>query len=350
LRVATNNGASFVNKRERVMAAIAGRAVDRVPLSFWLHNFAREHSAEALADETLRLYRTFDWDFLKPQSRYQCFAEMWGLEYRVSADRAEWPTITRLPVLRPEAFGELAPKDPDTGALAEQIDALRRIRANAGPDVPMVATVFSPLMVAQFMLPGGIDGLFALMREHPDALERGLEAIATTLEGYVRLLLREGNGIDGIFYATNVATRDRLSAADFHRFQARFDGRILAAAESATFNILHMCGSGILFDEFVHYPVHVFSWATSAGNPSLSEVHRRTGRAVLGGLPAKPVIKSMSAQALVDRADAALAETGGRFHLLGPDCSINPDTPEDLLHAVGEHVRRDDRRTGTRGS
>jgi len=23
-----------------------------------------------------------------------------------------------------------------------------------------------------------------------------------------------------------------------------------------------------------------------------------------------------------------------RWHLLGPDCSINPDTPELLLHAV----------------
>ena len=329
-----------MNKRERVLAAIRGGAVDRVPLSFWLHNFAREHSAEALSDETLRLLRTFDWDFVKPQSRYQCFAEMWGLEYRVPADRAEWPTITRLPVTRPEAFGDIAPKDPATGALGEQIEALRRIRIAAGPDVPMIATVFSPLMVAQFMLPGGADGLVALMRERPDTLERGLDAIATTLENYVRLLLRPGSGIDGIFYATNVATRDRLDAAAFRRFQAPFDRRILDAASSAPFNVLHMCGSGILFDEFVDYPAQVFSWATTPGNPSLSEVHRRTGRAVLGGLPAKPAIASMQASELVSRAQASIDEMRGRFHLLGPDCSINPDTPEALLHAVGEHVRK----------
>jgi uroporphyrinogen decarboxylase len=86
--------------------------------------------------------------------------------------------------------------------------------------------------------------------------------------------------------------------------------------------------------------VSVFSWATTTGNPSLTEVHRRTGRAVLGGLPAKPEIKTMTPEALVARARASLAEMGGRHHLLGPDCSINPDTPEALLHAVGEAVRK----------
>jgi len=57
------------------------------------------------------------------------------------------------------------------------------------------------------------------------------------------------------------------------------------------------------------------------------------------GLPAKPEIKSMTAQALVERTRKSLAEMGGRHHLLGPDCSINPDTPEELLHAVGAAVR-----------
>jgi len=327
----------LMTKRERVLAAIRGEPVDRPPLSFWLHNFAREHSARSLADETLRLYRTFDWDFLKPQSRYQCFAEMWGLEYRISADRAEWPTITRLPVTSPAGFADLRPQDPSTGALREQIEALRLIRADAGTDVPMVATVFSPLMVAQFMLPGGVDTVVKMMREQPVALERGLAAIAETLRGYVRLLMREE--VDGIFYASNVATRDKLSADDFERFQRPFDLPILEAASSAPFNILHMCGNGILFDAFASYPVPVFSWATSPGNPTLAEVHRRTGRAVLGGLPAKPEILTMTRDALVARAERSIAETGGRWHLLGPDCSINPDTPEPLLHAVGERVR-----------
>ena len=61
-----------------------------------------------------------------------------------------------------------------------------------------------------------------------------------------------------------------------------------------------------------------------------------TGRAVLGGLPGKPQISGMQPEALVERARASIAETGGRGHLLGPDCSINPGTPDALLHAVNE--------------
>jgi uroporphyrinogen-III decarboxylase len=29
-----------MTKRQRVMAALQGRPVDRLPLAFWLHNFA----------------------------------------------------------------------------------------------------------------------------------------------------------------------------------------------------------------------------------------------------------------------------------------------------------------------
>ena len=49
-----------MTKRERVMAALGGKPVDRVPLAFWLHNFATENTAEGLAVETLRLAQTFD--------------------------------------------------------------------------------------------------------------------------------------------------------------------------------------------------------------------------------------------------------------------------------------------------
>jgi uroporphyrinogen decarboxylase len=67
------------------------------------------------------------------------------------------------------------------------------------------------------------------------------------------------------------------------------------------------------------------------GNPSLEAVHARTGKALVGGLPAKPEIASMKADELVTRARRAVHEMGGRWLLLGPDCSINPDTPEALM-------------------
>ena len=41
-----------MTKRELVMAALAGREANRVPLAVWMHSFASENSARGLAAET----------------------------------------------------------------------------------------------------------------------------------------------------------------------------------------------------------------------------------------------------------------------------------------------------------
>ena len=56
-----------MTKRDRVMAALRGEAVDRVPLSSWMHDFAAENAVESFVAESLRLATTFDWGWLKPQ-------------------------------------------------------------------------------------------------------------------------------------------------------------------------------------------------------------------------------------------------------------------------------------------
>jgi len=313
------------------MAALRGEAVDRVPLSFWMHHFAAENAVDSFVAESLRLAGAFDWDYLKPQSRAQCFAEAWGLRYQPSGERATPYTRTHAPCAGAADLRRLQPADPAAGALGDQLAALRRIRAGVG-DTPIIWTVFSPLMVAPYLLEGGLEQTLAIAREEPAALEAALAAIAHTLAGYARLAVAAG--ADGLFYATNVARRDLLSPAECRRFQRPYDLSILAAVAPAPFNALHVCGSGVLFEEFVDYPVQATSWALAEGNPSLREGHRRTGRAVLGGLPAKPVIATLTPDAVAGAARAAVRDMEGRALLLGPDCSINPDTPEPLLRAA----------------
>ena len=326
-----------MTKRQRVMAALRGQPVDRIPLAFWLHNFNTENSARGLADETLRLARTFDWDFLKPQSRAQCFAEMWGLTYRPSRETATPCTVTHTPVVDAEDLARLPVADPREGALGEQLEALRLIRAAVGPDVPIIWTVFAPPMILPMLTRGGREQALGLLRDAPRESARAFDVMAETLAEYARLCLAEG--ADGLFYATNVATRALMSAEECRRWQRRWDLRILRSAERAPFNLLHVCGAGIHVDEFADYPVTALSFAAVPGNPTLAAAHARTGRAIVGGLPAKPEIAGMTEATLVARAGAATREMGGRWLLLGPDCSVNPDTPARLMRAVGAALR-----------
>src|SRR6185503_3325602 len=249
-----------MTNRERVLAALCGAPVDRVPLAFWLHDFAAENDVASFVAESLRLATTFGWDYLKPQSRAQCFAEAWGLRYAASGARAVPYTRTHAPCASAADLRRLQPADPSAGALGEQLEALRRIRAGVGPDTPIIWTVFSPIMVMPYLLAGGVVQALAIARE---------------------------------------------------------DLGVLDPVAAAPFNMLHVCGASAHLAEFTDYPVHAFSWAASESNPSLRELHRTSGRAVVGGLPAKPLIARLAPPDIAARARAAIREMEGRGLLLG---------------------------------
>ena len=193
-------------------------------------------------------------------------------------------------------------------------------------------------MVMAYLMKGGREQALSLMRSEPAAFEHALEAVAVTLRAYAGACLDAG--ADGLFYATNVATRSLMTPAECRRFQRPYDLKILAAVERAPFNLLHVCGEGALFDEFLDYPVTAFSWATVAGKSDAGRgpAARPAGRSS-ADFPPSPTSRAFTGAALADRARSAIAETGGRRLLLGPDCSINPDTPEPLLHAAGAAAR-----------
>jgi len=117
-----------MSARARVMAALHGDPVDRIPVCIWTHNFAAENSARELSDETVRLAQEYDWDYLKPQSRAHCSAEMWGLKYAPSGRQTAAPTVIIYPL---QTAGDLKrlrlDRSRNTG-----ITAPRRIQRGAG--------------------------------------------------------------------------------------------------------------------------------------------------------------------------------------------------------------------------
>lgn len=54
----------------------------------------------------------------------------------------------------------------------------------------------------------------------------------------------------------------------------------------------------------------------------------------MGGLPAKPTIAGLPPAEVTARGRRAVGEMDGRFLILAPDCSINPDTPDAVMDAA----------------
>lgn len=326
-----------MDRRGRVMAALRGERPDRIPVSFWWHDYARENSAADLAEATASSALNYDFDFIKVQSRFTVFAECWGGRWSSSA-RSEVPPVQLKPALRQGSDLDIvASHTPNLSPLDEQIEALRSIKRRLADDRPVLMTVFSPLMALALMFPDTPEpraATVAALREDPERGNRALAAIADVLRAFA--VACTDAGADGIFFASNLASRDLTTIDDLRRFERPHDLGILASVDAAPFNLVHVCGPRTHFEEFADYPADAFSWTTDDGNPGLLEGRWLTGRAVVGGITAKPALRTMSAAAVAREAADAVRATGGAGLLLSAGCSIDVDTPEaNLRSAIG---------------
>lgn len=327
-----------LTRLQRVRQTLAGQPVDRPPISFWAHNFAQENTAQDLAAETVRVYRKYGWDFIKIQSRASSFAEMWGNTYDYSSEVATPPTLRHGAVHSAADLAALRLVDPTTGALGEQLEALRLIRQEVGPDVPIQQTVFAPAMVLA-ALANGSDAVLRYLRQDPKAVHHALAALRDTLAGYARAAI--ANGADGVFLAVKAAANGEMTRQEYAEFGLPYDRPVLDAASAGWFNMIHLCGEHLYTEVAADLPAPLISYdALAAGNPPLSEMARQTQRVVVGGVSPKPQIRTMTPEAVAAEVTAALADTNGMQIMIAPGCSISPDTPEENLFAAKRAVEQ----------
>jgi uroporphyrinogen decarboxylase len=326
-----------MTKRERVLAAVQGDEVDRVPVSFWVHNFARENSASSLARESARFLQAYDWDFLKVQSRASYFGEGWGSQYVRSFRSTVGPTLASHGLISVADLARLQPLALSQPILIEQQEALRQTRELVGPDVPILWTIFCPLTIAAALVPEGVEGIREAMRTDPEVLHAGLEAISKTYTSLGRRYLELG--ADGIFYATKWAGPRMLTREQHQRFARPGDLRVLTAISDAPFNVLHLCAEEIYFADFRDYPAAAVNWEAGNGNPSLAQARDLTDRALLGGVSPKPDFARLTPRQVKAQVVAAIEATGGRHLLVGPGCSVNPGSPAANYRAARDSAR-----------
>ena len=324
---------SGMNKRERVMAALRGQEVDAPPVGFWGHDFMREWTAEGLAAAMLEQVRTYDYDYLKVNPRATYYAEAWGCRYRSANDPAKRPEVAHWVLREPADLESVRPVDSSAGPFGEQLEALRLIAEGLNGEVPFVQTVFSPLSVLGRMA-NDRELIQRWMTEAPDALNAALAAVAETLAAYARACLEIG--ADGIFFPTTEwGAADACSAEQYETFGRQYDLRVLAAAEGAPFNILHVCRPNNIMDALLDYPAAVVNWAVhDDGNATLADAMKRTGMAMMGGVNEKETLMNGSVADVRAEVQEALRQTGGRRFLVAPGCSISPQTPPEHIHAA----------------
>jgi uroporphyrinogen decarboxylase len=337
-----------LSKRERVEAALAGEAVDRVPVAAWGHLIPAEKNTETFAEASLKFFRDYDWDWLKVNPRATYFAEAWGSEYDFDSYGGVLPRFVRNPN-DPLDLGALKSAGSTTKVWADHLKALRTIKKGLD-GAPFVQTIFSPASVLASLVGrtaetsqeavsrSQADTLLGLIRSSPEKVHRALAAIADSLATLAAASLEAG--ADGIFFAiTKLARKGVLTVQEFETFEKPYDFKVLSAVRGARFNILHSCGPELFWKEIQDYPVSALNWASVGnGNPDVAAARKISGLALIGGINEEGVLKN-GTPAQVRKAALEAIELGGKTKfLLAPGCSIDPSVPAANIKALREAV------------
>ena len=320
---------------DRVDAAIEGRKAERVPVALWRHFPVDDQDPGKLAARTIEWQKKWDFDLVKfmPSGTYS--VEDWGARsvYEGAANGAR--AIAEPGVKRAGDWPKLPRLDPAKGVLGAQNEALAIAAKELRGSVPILQTVFSPLTTAR-KLAG--EALIEHLRGEPDALEAGLRAITDTTVDFALAALE--SGAHGLFFATQLATTDLLSVAEYQRFGVRFDLEVFKALGKRTrVNMLHVHGENIMFDVLAGYPVEMINWHDRLTAPTLKEALGKFKGAVVGGVEERGLLVSGAETAVRAQVRDAIGQTGGRRLMVGPGCVAAIAAPEQNIRAVIEEAR-----------
>lgn len=324
----------MMTRRERLMATVAGEAVDRPAVALWRHFPGDDRRAEDLAAAHVWWQQMFDFDLVKVTPANGFCLEGWGVNTAWQGGDEGTSTYLNTVVDAPEDWAKLPVLDPTAGSLGEACRGVQLTCQALGPDVPVIMTVFSPLAQAKNLAGAALP---VHMRHHPDALLTGLRTIAETTVRTVESL--KSSGIAGIFYAAQMAEASKLSRAEYAQFGRPFDLQILRACDGLWFNMLHVHGLHAYLDLFADYPVQAVNWHDREGGPSLRAAAALLPGALSGGVDRRTVHRGTPDAVAAEAADA-IDQTGGRRLILSTGCVVMTNSPLSNLRALRASVQR----------
>jgi len=323
------------NSHRSIMeSCLSGIKTHRVPVSLWRHFPVDDQSPVSLAAATLAFQRAFDFDFIKVTPASSFATKDWG-----AVD--EWkgsPEGTReygLPVIQhPEDWNKLNILDPVSGSLGAQLECLRILKTELGPDTPIIQTIFSPLSQAKNLV--GKSKLLDHLHHYPDALHEGLSIITETTIRFIDSL--RSAGIDGIFYAVQHASFDLLSLTEFEEFGKKYDIQVLDKNWGFWLNMAHIHGENLMFDALTDYPVQILNWHDRHTPPDLKTSLQKFDGVVCGGLRRWETMALGTPQEVSAEASDAIHQVDGRRFILGTGCVLPIVAPYGNIIAARQSV------------
>ncbi len=303
--------------KERIQACLNNEILDRPPVALWRHFPVDDQDPKLLAEATLNYQRTYDFDLVKVTPASSFCLKDWGVQDQWQGHTEGTRQYTHHVIREPRDWEALPILDPTVAHLAGQLDCLRFIRAELGPDTPLLQTIFSPLAQAKNLVGG--DALIAHLRLYPESVMKGLATIAETTRRFVEACL--DTGINGIFYAIQHAQADLLSLEEYQTFGVPHDQKSLEPAQGLWCNLLHLHGHNVYFSLLSSFSFPIVNWHDRETYPSLSEAQQLFSGVTCGGMRQDTLVYEGRAQVESEAADA-IEQTQEKRFILGTGCVV----------------------------
>jgi MtaA/CmuA family methyltransferase len=347
------DGASPIAARDRLLACLEGRPVDRPPVicpggmmtmattsamrasgAFW----PSAHSdPRAMADLVLATQRETGFECLSVPFCMTVEAEVLGCTI-------DFGTETVLPHVTVEAIqdvGELKRlptfEPGSSGRAPVVLEALRLLKGE-GSSWPVIGAVVGPVSLAAMVMDAGL--YLRALRRDPDGTQR---LLAVTTEVTLNFALAQhAAGADCVMIAEPSATGEVLGARHFAGFAAPMLARILVALRGSRVpGILHICGDL----RPILGPLRELRDAVG-GQLAVSVDAMVSGRVLQEGVPRATRVGNIDALLLergpVERIAAAGRKAALDFDIISPACGLVPTTSPEHLRALVRAVRDKD--------
>ena len=317
-----------MNKWERVTAAFKGLETDHVPVCMWQH-VPPEYwgDDDRFAQVQAKFLKDTDVDFMK-----------------LSGDKYfGWPSPVLENIGKAEDLMQVRALGPKHPYIRGQIERTKKVVKALNGECPAIYLIFAPLSYIRLKI--GYPKMMQFIRENPEAMKHACAVVAEDVKLLVHGIIKEA-GADGIFFSVQNGEMSRFTYEEYRDWVTPSDKAVLDYANTlSNMNAIHFCAweeEPNRLSVWEDYKAPVVSWSRQFDIMDIEEAKKHFGCTVWGGFDNRPGAFLYTAEKaeIEKEVEHLIAQGGKQGYILGADCSIRNELPEERIRWVVEAARR----------
>ncbi len=328
-----------MNSKERCLAAIQDRPVDRVPVFPLIMFLAADRFGVAyryyatqghvLAEAQLKLYETYGVDAITACSdAYRLSADLGG---QMVYPEDKTPYLAHPLVIAESDLAKLARPDPlkPGGRMADRCLATREMVQAVGTECLVLGWVDMPFAEACSLV--GVSQFMLMLTEQPGLAHRLLEFLTTAVIDFALVQIDAGAPMIG----AGDAAASLISARMYREFALPYEQQIFDAVHRAGgLGKLHICGkTAHLLKDMVQSGADLFNVDHLVDLNQARQVYEKAGRCYKGNLNPVEDMLQATPETCQRAALECLKQASGSPYILSAGCEVPAAVSDEVFMA-----------------